>query len=176
MTAEVILAIFYRLLADYDNVIHHNSTFFGINHKAYWSVLALLLLAYTVILMVEYYLLNLCIVNSSDKSHHNMISSIVRSPSSYFDETPSGILINKLSNDLGTIDSNLFYTLTDAVEGPIAATAAIINISLINFIFLGPAVIIMAFAVCFFLYSRPAYIRCKELFLQSKNMMLHFFG
>ena len=40
-----------------------------------------------------------------------MIRSIVRSPSSFFDLTPSGVLMNKLSNDLGTIDNNLYYAL-----------------------------------------------------------------
>ena len=105
-----------------------------------------------------------------------MINSIVRSPSSFFDTNPSGILINKLSNDLGTIDNNLFYSLTEAIEGPISAFIAIINISFINLKFLAPSLVIMGVAFWFFNYSRPAYIKCKQLFLQSKNIMIHFFN
>jgi ABC-type multidrug transport system fused ATPase/permease subunit len=35
----------------------------------------------------------------------------MRSPASFFDSTPSGILINKFSNDLGVIDSSLITVM-----------------------------------------------------------------
>ena len=103
-----------------------------------------------------------------------MIASLVRSPCNFFDSTPSGILVNKLSNDLGTIDNNLFYTLTDTLEGIIGFIVAIANITQINFIFIIPATIVLSFALCFFIYARPAYIACKQLFLQTRNLMIHF--
>ena len=52
VTAEVILAIFYRLLAYHDNIVNHSATYFSVNHKTYWNVLGLLLLAYSIILIV----------------------------------------------------------------------------------------------------------------------------
>jgi hypothetical protein len=48
-----------------------------------------------------------------------MIHGLVRSPSSYFDTTPTGRLNNKFSNDLGIMDSSLQFVLIDAIEGPI---------------------------------------------------------
>ena len=90
-----------------------------------------------------------------------MINSIVRSPSSFFDTNPSGILINKLSNNLGTIDNNLFYSLTEAIEGPISTFIAIININFINLKFFAPSIVILGVAFWFFSYSRPAYIKCE---------------
>ena len=134
-----------------------------------------MLLTYFVTLVVECFILNLCIVNSSSTAHQNMIDSIVRSPSSFFDETSSGLIVNKLSNDLGIIDNSLYFTLTDAVEGPISVVVAILNISLIDIRFIPPALVIMGLIVCFFKYSRLPYVKCKELFLQSSNMMIHFF-
>ena len=173
--AEVIIAVFYRSLATYSATTGTGSFLFSGSPALYWRVLGLLLLAYVVLLVVEYFILNLCIVNSSNAAHKNMILSIVRSPSSFFDENPSGVLVNKLSNDLGTIDSNLFYALTEATEGPISAIIAVINISLIDIRLLPAALVIIGITICFFSYSRPAYIKCKELFLQSRNQMIHFF-
>lgn len=42
-----------------------------------------------------------------------MINAIVRSPGSFFDTTPSGILTNKFSNDLGVIDNGLILMMID---------------------------------------------------------------
>ena len=165
LVAEINLAVFYRLLADYDRVIDMRSHFLNGNQKLYWSILTFMLLVYFLLMIIEYFLLNLCISNSSNTAHKNMMNSIVRSPSSFFDETPSGVIVNKLSNDFGTIDSNLFYALVEAVEGPIIALITLVNISMINIIFLPPALIILCIAVCYFNYSRPAYAKCKELFL-----------
>ena len=105
-----------------------------------------------------------------------MIKALVRSPCSYFDSTPSGILLNKMSNDLGTIDNNLFFSLTETVEGEVAALSALINITQINLTFLIPLSLISIVIVIFFQYAKPTYIACKELFLQTKNLMIHYFG
>jgi hypothetical protein len=42
-----------------------------------------------------------------------MVNGIVRSPASFFDVTPSGMLINKFSNDLSILDNALALTLID---------------------------------------------------------------
>ena len=105
-----------------------------------------------------------------------MIKSIVRSPCSYFDSTPSGVILNRLANDLGTIDNNLFYSLTESIEGQVAALSAIANIIQINWEFVVPSAIISVIIIVFFVYAKPAYSACKQLFLQTKNMMIHFFG
>ena len=170
------MAYFYRLLAKYDNVVEGKSSFFRGSLGSYWSLLVLITLAYTIILIIEYFLLNICIVNSSGTAHEKMIKTIVRSPCSYFDSTPSGIIVNRLSNDLGTIDNNLFYCLIDSLEGIFGAIIAIANIIQIDTALLFPSIFIMGFAVWFFFYSRPAYIACKQLFLQSKNKIIHFLG
>ena len=171
----MIVAIFYRSLATYNQSTGTGSFLFHGSPALYWRVLGLILLVYFVVLVTEYFILNICIVNSSNTAHRNMIHSIVRSPSSFFDETPSGVLVNKLSNDLGTIDNNLFFAITEAIEGPISSVIAMINIALVDVRFLPAAVVIFGITICFFNYSRPVYVKCKELFLQSRNLMIHFF-
>jgi ABC-type multidrug transport system fused ATPase/permease subunit len=98
-----------------------------------------------------------------------MINAIVRSPAKFFDSTPSGVLTNKFSNDLGIIDNSLIVALFDAVEGPIAILVAIFNICQIDYYLIAPAVIITIFSVFFFIYARPGIILCKLLDLQNKN-------
>jgi ATP-binding cassette subfamily C (CFTR/MRP) protein 4 len=44
-----------------------------------------------------------------------MIHGLVRCPSSYFDVTPTGRLVNKFSNDLGILDNTLVFVLVDMV-------------------------------------------------------------
>ena len=44
-----------------------------------------------------------------------MIEAIVRCPGKFFDTTPSGILVNKFSNDLGILDNTMIFGLVDAV-------------------------------------------------------------
>jgi hypothetical protein len=41
-----------------------------------------------------------------------MFHGLTRCPSSYFDTTPTGRLLNKFSNDLGILDSTLLFALT----------------------------------------------------------------
>ena len=176
LLSETILALFYRLLANYNYIMLQRGTFFHVDSHMYWNVLVIMLFIFMIILAIKYYLINWCIVNSSNRAHQNMIQSIVRSPCSYFDSTPSGMLLNKLSNDLGTIDNNLFYALTEGLEGQISALAAIINITQINLTFLIPASLISIVIAWFFFYSKPAYVACKQLFLQTKNLMIHYFG
>ena len=44
-----------------------------------------------------------------------MILGIVRSPGHFFDQTPSGVLINKFSNDLGVLDNSLSQAFVDVL-------------------------------------------------------------
>lgn len=44
-----------------------------------------------------------------------MVHAVVRSPSYYFDITPTGRLNNKFSNDLGIMDNMLSFILIDAI-------------------------------------------------------------
>jgi len=105
-----------------------------------------------------------------------MIEAIVRSPGSFFDSTPSGMLTNKFSNDLGIIDNGLISAMVDSFEGPVAIISAIINICQIDVYILIPSALVMLFAVAFFVYSRAAVIGTKQLDLQNKAPIFHFFS
>jgi ABC-type multidrug transport system fused ATPase/permease subunit len=83
---------------------------------------------YFMVLVIQYNLLNLVSLFNNEKLHEDMIHGLVRCPSSYFDTTPSGRLINKFSNDLGILDNTLAFVIIDTVQGPIISIIMLINI------------------------------------------------
>lgn len=115
MLSEVITTFYYRFLAEFDHVVAGNSVHFGGDFGKFWSTLWLLVFLYFVSLLLKYFMLNISILISSNKIHENMVESTIRSPSHFFDATPSGILMNKFSNDLGIIDNNLAFGSTDVI-------------------------------------------------------------
>ena len=105
-----------------------------------------------------------------------MIESIVRCPGKFFDTTPSGILINKFSNDLGILDNTMIFGLVDAMEGPIIILVAVINICQINLYFIIAGVILLVVAITYFIYARSAIMACKQLDLQKKSPIFHMYS
>ena len=81
-----------------------------------------------------------------------MIKGLVRSPSSYFDITPTGRLTNKFSNDLGILDTLLGFIAIDALEGPIFIVVSMVNIFIIDLFFMIPGIINLVCLIVFFLF------------------------
>ena len=102
--------------------------------------------------------------------------SVVRSPYHLFDSTPSGVLINKFSNDLGVIDSNLIHPTIDALAGISKLIFCIVVTCALNPKLLFPTIGVYSFLFWFFYYSRPAIIAAKQLDLQSRAPIFHFFN
>jgi ABC-type multidrug transport system fused ATPase/permease subunit len=99
-----------------------------------------------------------------------MIHGLVRSPSYYFDITPTGRLNNKFSNDLGILDNMLSFVLTDAVEGPIVSIVLLANVFSINLYF------IIVFIIFFFIYCKRAIVDMKQLDLRLKSPVFNMVG
>lgn len=105
-----------------------------------------------------------------------MVNGIVRSPASFFDTTPSGVLINKFSNDLGILDNALPISLIDTFEGPTSIVVAMINICQIYPFFIPPVIVVFFFGILFFFYSRPVIVQSKQLDLANKNPIFHTYA
>jgi len=105
-----------------------------------------------------------------------MIRTLIHSPTSYFDSTPSGVLINRFSKDLGLLDNNIIFSLIVGVEGVLSVLGTMANVCLIDSILIPPALIASVLIIVIYVYSRPVIISCKELDLQSKSPIIHFFN
>jgi ATP-binding cassette subfamily C (CFTR/MRP) protein 4 len=105
-----------------------------------------------------------------------MIHGLVRCPSSYFDTTPTGRLINKFSNDLGILDNTLSFVFVDMIEGPIVSLIMLANIFQINLFFIPPGIITLIFLVYFFIFCKPTIVESKQLDLRTKTPVFNIFG
>jgi ABC-type multidrug transport system fused ATPase/permease subunit len=142
----------------------------------YWGVLVLMIEAHFIFLTLKYCLLSMITVMGSTQLHDQMIESLLRSPIDFFSRTPSGVLTNKFTTDLGVLDNSLALTLIEAIEGPILLIVAIFNMVQIDAFLAIPAGILSMVAVVFFLYARPVIIACKHLDLQEKGPIFHEFN
>ena len=129
LVTEVINTIYFRILAQYDLVDSGKSADSWMeNYRSFWLCLWMLQIGYFILMVLKYFIINLVILNSNEALHEEMIQSIMRTPCSYFDMTPSGRLVNKFSNDLGLMDSLMAFVFVDAFEGPIISIIMLINI------------------------------------------------
>ena len=67
--SEVIIAIYYRFLSDIDKLASNTSKYFGSSYGSFWGVLAALVVGYFLVLVLKYYCLNVCVLNSSTHIH-----------------------------------------------------------------------------------------------------------
>ena len=146
--------MFYRFLADFKIVNNGTSGIFGNDFPLYWGILGLLVTLFFLFLVIKYFCINIALLKASEANHKMMLDSVVRCPSNFFDKTPSGILINNFSNDLGIIDNLMIFALLDSFEGPSVILIAVINVCEINVFYTIPAVIIILMIVLFFRYSQ----------------------
>ena len=166
---ETCLILFYRFLASFDDLKNKDHAIFGDNDRLYWGIIGMLLGLYFILMSLKYIMLNLVVLFSNEDIHETMVLGLVRSPSWYFDVTPSGDIINKFSNDLGILDSNLNFVLMDSIEGPIICLILLSNIFSIDLFFLIPGVINIVFLVFYFMFCKGVIRASKELDLRTKT-------
>ena len=104
LLAEFLSAFFFKHLALYDRVKAGQDSQFETT-KELWAYTGLILVGYFWSVFLSSASLFLSILLSNQGLHNNMVLILVRSPTSYFDRTPSGQITNNLSNDLNALDS-----------------------------------------------------------------------
>ena len=112
---EVINAIYFRILAQFDLMKNGSSDTLLNNMSDFWLFLGFLQLGYFIFCFLKYFLLTIVVLNSNEKIHKDMIYNLVRSPSSYFDTTTTGSLSSKFSNDLSVMDNILSFALIESI-------------------------------------------------------------
>jgi ATP-binding cassette subfamily C (CFTR/MRP) protein 4 len=117
----------------------------------------------------KYYTINYITLKSNEKLHDNMLIGLLRSPTQYFDTTPTGRLINRFSNDLNVLDSLMAYTFIDTIEGPILSLVLLINVFQIDPFFILPAAANFALQIFWFVYCKRTIIQTKQLDLRLKS-------
>lgn len=102
-----------------------------------------------------------------------MLILILRSPCAYFDSISSGTLLSRFSNDLGILNNDLPFLMTDTIEGTMVYLVAFLNLAQINQLIIIPAVITIVISIIVFLSCRPVLMKGKELALKMKSYIYH---
>lgn len=160
-TTEIFNLIYYRYLAAH--------TVDGGDAFMFWTTLGMIQLMYFFFMVMKFFLMSLIVLNSNKKIHDDMIESLLRSPSSYFDVTSSGQLTNKLSNDLSVMDNIVPMSFIEVGEGLINIGVMMITIVAIDLFLVLPALIDIVFLVWFFFFCKEVIVACKQLDLQMKS-------
>ena len=63
--SEGAIAVYYRFLADFDNVKAGTSSNFGNNFRLYWGIMAMILILFFVVLVIKYYCLNFTLLKAN---------------------------------------------------------------------------------------------------------------
>lgn len=176
LLTEAAYVLYFRFIAQYDLMKQGSSSTTFKTMSDFWLVLGLLLLGYFIFNILKGFLLYVFVLNSNEAIHKDMIHGVVRSPSWYFDVTPTGRLNNKFSNDLGIMDNMLAFVLTDAIEGPIITIILFVNVFTINLFFLIPGVINIIFIIYYFNYCKWVIVAVKQLDLRLKSPVFNMVG
>lgn len=72
------------------------------------------------------------VLQTNRSIHDKMFHSLVRSPVVYFDQTPTGRIINRFSGDIATIDMQLTGTINNSLEGILYFCNLVIMVCIVN--------------------------------------------
>eukprot|EP00644_Phytophthora_capsici_P002761 jgi/Phyca11/553757/estExt2_Genewise1Plus.C_PHYCAscaffold_550062 len=118
----------------------------------YVYVYMLINLAYAVLLFIRVMLLYLGSLHASRLLFNNLLNRILRAPTSFFDTTPLGRIVNRMSKDVYTLDETISDTLVDLID-----TVAIVTITLATASFITPVFIVILLPVLFGFYRSQRY-------------------
>ncbi|ETP43581.1 hypothetical protein F442_09693 [Phytophthora nicotianae P10297] len=105
-----------------------------------------------IVLYVRVILLYFGCLSASRLLFGGVLNQILRAPISFFDATPLGRIVNRLSKDIYTLDETIANTLVDLID-----TVAIVTVTLVTASFVTPFFIIILLPVLFGYYNSQRY-------------------
>ncbi|KAF8963069.1 hypothetical protein BGZ46_001047, partial [Entomortierella lignicola] len=141
------------------------------------SVFTLLTMIYVLMYIVLIYIMfTKAIIRASRIIHNNLISKIFRLPSSFFDTTPLGRIINRFSSDIQSTDDQLPWSFDSIMmfSASVAASMIIVTFTTPSFLLALPFFIVIILAIQrMYLYSSRA---IKRIFHVSKSPIYQHFN
>ncbi|KAI8785114.1 multidrug resistance-associated protein 1 [Biomphalaria glabrata] len=115
---------------------------------------------YSILLQVSH-------VATSRKLHNELLFSIIKAPMSFFDTTPMGRILNRFSQDIATLDNDVFLEAEIALDNALRCVSTVIIISYTMPIFL--SVIIPVIIILYFVQQLYIRTSCQLRRITSKN-------
>ena len=71
-------------------------------------------------------------LRASRHLHSSFVYTLLRVPLVYYDKTPLGRILNRLSDDLSTVDIVMPFTLRSFINGPLVILSSLLIISCVT--------------------------------------------
>lgn len=107
-----------------------------------YSTLVLLLFLLAIFRTVSFFV---TCMSSSVNLHNRIFSSLIQAPIAFFDKTPIGVIMNRVSRDLGIIDDILPPVAFEAIEILCSSFAVFILCAILNYYILIPFLVLAVF-------------------------------
>jgi ATP-binding cassette, subfamily C (CFTR/MRP), member 4 len=104
-----------------------------------------------------------------------MIDSLIKCPSSYFDKTPSGRILNRFTSDMGEIDGYLHFIVIDSIEGPLYFLNLLITIIVFNYWLIIPSLVQIFVLYKFYVFMNPIMLLIKKIDMLNRAPVQQFY-
>ncbi|EGR28863.1 hypothetical protein IMG5_167720 [Ichthyophthirius multifiliis] len=163
---EALYTLFYQFLGSYDQEKDKKYLFYSSGT---------ILIAYSIVSFLKY-ALSAYLINLGNYSLHKItIEKLINTHTHYFDQTPTGQIINKFSNDIGTMDLMFIQNLIDSLEALIQLLNIVITICIFNPYMLILLIFTLLLLFYIFGYAKQVLVPCKYFDLLSKSPVFSFF-
>lgn len=145
--------------------------------RLFLSVFAALTAVYVSACIIEIYIgFVFGVIRASYTLHRDLISRILRLPSLFFDTTPLGRIINRISSDMEVIDNSIAWSFDDVVMLTVALVSTMIIVSVTTPMFLSVLPVLSILVLVIQQYYLHASQAIKRIFHVSKSPLYQHFN
>jgi len=111
------------------------------------------------------------ILNTNSTMHGKALNRLSDSKVLFFDQTPTGAILNRFSNDLGTLDSSNATLMPFVFDGCIYILLRLLTLIMLNPVLIVPTIILGYFTIKVRNFLERAVMETKRIDLTSKSPM-----
>ena len=104
------------------------------------------------------------LLHSNKCIHEDILENLIKSPQHYFDTTPDGKILNKISNDLGILDGGMTESFADIASRIVMIPFALGTIIYVDKVFLIPAILVCVLNIFNVMFAKDAFIFTRKIF------------
>ncbi|EGR34817.1 ABC transporter [Ichthyophthirius multifiliis] len=165
--SEGLYTSFYYYFGTYSNQDDKDQLFY---------VSGTILFFFILVSNIKCILIAYCVNLANQNLHRIMVDRIIKAQTQYFDQTPSGRIINKFSTDIGILDSNFSWMLLEILEIILQFFNIFITLAIFNpYILILIPIIIFTFNYMI-KFSKPLILASKTLDIINRSPVFTFFS
>lgn len=130
---------------------------------------------YLILTISKYLLTQYAVHRGNENIYLKMIDSLMKSPVIYFDQNPSGRILNRFTSDMSLLDTQLNYVLVDSIDGPFYSFNLFITIIVFNYWLVIPGIVELIAMYYFYKYMKPILVELKKVDMLNKSPVQSFF-